>query len=262
MDGTSASRLGTFERLFLLVPLAGGAVFGVFPYLALEPVSRALGYSGDDVYVYRIAGAATFGYAIALGLGLARGEWPPLRHVVLATYVFNAVSFLAALVELAAGRLTLVAGLILVTALFISWSTARILVDRRGTVSGGRDIANWTMWITALAIAGALFFGLAAQVAPAFASLLGYRGSDEIVYRLGGAATLGYAAMGVSELRSPRWEELRLPTIMGIVFNGLAFLASLVELAGGRLTLPVVAIGPASLAFSAAFVIILLRRGR
>ena len=262
MDGTSASRLGTFERLFLLVPIAGGVVFGVLPYLALEPVSRALGYTGDDPYVYRIAGAATFGYAVALTLGLARGEWPPLRHVVLATYVFNSVSFLAALAELGTGRLTLVAGLILVTALFISWSTARILVGRRGTVAGGRDVASWTIWITALAIVGALFFGLVAQVAPAFASALGYRGSDEIVYRLGGAATLGYAAMGVSELRGPRWEELRLPTTMGIVFNGLAFLASLVELASGRLTLPVAAIGPASLVFTVAFAIVLLRRGR
>ena len=54
---------------------------------------------------------------------------------------------------------------------------------------------------------------------------MGYRGTDEYVYRLAGAACFGYAVMGIQELRSLHWYDMRLPNVMALVFNGLAFLA-------------------------------------
>ena len=63
------TKLSTFERILLLLPIAGGLVFGVFPLLFGGAFGAVLGAPGNDSYVYRLAGAATLGYAVALILG-------------------------------------------------------------------------------------------------------------------------------------------------------------------------------------------------
>src|SRR5439155_1402276 len=81
----------------------------------------------------------------------------------------------------------------------------------------------------------AAIFGLGPQAPAPFAALMGYKGTDEYVYRLAGAACFGYAVTGIQELRSLHWDDMRLPNVIAIVFNGLAFLASAFEiLAGGK----------------------------
>jgi hypothetical protein len=105
-------------------------------------------------------------------------------------------------------------------------------------------------------------FGIGPQAAPVFASLMGYKGTDEYVYRLAGAACFGYAVMGLQELRSLHWDDMRLPSVMAIVFNGLAFLASAFEILAGRTTLLVVLIALAAGVFTIAIAVILVRRGR
>ena len=82
-------KLNTLERLLLLLPTAGGLVFGVLPLLLGGAFGAALGYPGNDSFVYRLAGAATLGYAVALILGLRQGDWAPLRLVVIGTLTFN-----------------------------------------------------------------------------------------------------------------------------------------------------------------------------
>jgi hypothetical protein len=91
---------------------------------------------------------------------------------------------------------------------------------------------------------------------------MGYRGTDEFIYRLAGAACFGYAAMGVQELRSLHWDDLRLPNIMALVFNGLAFLASAFEILAGRATLLAYLVALAAGFFTVALAAILVRRGR
>jgi hypothetical protein len=49
---------------------------------------------------------------------------------------------------------------------------------------------------------------------------------------------------------------------MGIVFNGLAFIASLLEIAAGAVTIGVALIAPASLAFTIGIGAALARKGR
>jgi hypothetical protein len=46
-------------------------------------VDGALGNSGDDPYLSRLAGAATLGYGVALLYGVIRGKWRETRLVVI-----------------------------------------------------------------------------------------------------------------------------------------------------------------------------------
>ena len=85
-------KLSNLERILLLLPLAGGSVFGLFPLLLGGVFGAALGYPGNDSFIYRLGGAATLGYAVALIMGLRQGDWAPLRLVVIATLTFNLAS--------------------------------------------------------------------------------------------------------------------------------------------------------------------------
>jgi hypothetical protein len=113
-----------------------------------------------------------------------------------------------------------------------------------------------------LATVSAAVFGVGPQLPGPFASLMGYKGTDEYIYRLAGAACFGYAVMGIQELRSLQWDDLRLPSLMALVFNGLAFLASVFEILAGRGTLLVYLVALAAGFFTVAIAAILVRRGR
>jgi len=118
------------------------------------------------------------------------------------------------------------------------------------------------MVILALATLSAAVFGLGPQAPAPFAALMGYKGTDEYVYRLAGAACFGYAVTGIQELRSLHWDDMRLPNVMAIVFNGLAFLASAFEILAGRTTLLVFLVALAAGFFTVAIGAIIARRGR
>jgi hypothetical protein len=91
---------------------------------------------------------------------------------------------------------------------------------------------------------------------------MGYKGTDDYVYRLAGAACFGYAAIGIQELRSLNWDDVRLPNVMALVFNGLAFLASVFEILAGRATPLAYLVALAAGSFTVAIAAILIRRGR
>jgi hypothetical protein len=252
--------LSSLERWLLAIPLAGGFVFGAIPFIAPTAFGKITGYAGDDPYIGRLAGAASFGYAAALLVGIRDGAWRPLRAVVVATLTFNLVSIVACLIEILLGRAQPVVYLILAASIVIGAITLWLLARRGQAPEGPRDVATWVVALTGVATLAAAFFGIAPQFPAQIAPLGGYRGTDEFLYRQAGAATLGYATMGIWELRSLRWEEMRLPALMALVFNGLAFVASVLEL--GTLTLGVALIGPAALVFALGFAVALVRRGR
>ena len=240
----------------------GSVGLGLPLYVFPRPLGRLAGLSGNDTFVYELGGAAMIGYAVALGLGVRGGHWSPLRFVVLATYTFAAITFLAGFVAFAGNQITGLVVAVSIWAVVVAWALAQILVSRRGAVSGPRDVATPVLVVLALATASAAVFGLGPQLPGPFASLTGYRGEDEYVYRLAGAACFGYAVMGVQEIRSLHWDDMRLPNVMALVFNGLAFLASLFEVLAGRGTLLVYLVALAAGFFTVAIATILLRRGR
>lgn len=262
MAGTGAARLTAAERAVLVVPLLGGAVFGLAPFFVQPLFASMTGASGDDPYVYRLAGAATFGYAVALAMGIAAGGWTALRAVVVATLVFNVVSILACLVEILLGRAQPVVYLILATSIFISATTTWLISRRRESWTAPRDVVTAVVIVIAFATVAAAIFGTLPQLVGVIAAPFGYRGTDEFVYRQAGAATLGYAAMGIVEIRAPQWDRMALPTVMALTFNGMSVVASVVSIVAGDATPVTYLIGVAATAFTATFIVVLARRGR
>ncbi|MDP9265381.1 MAG: hypothetical protein M3O91_04580 [Chloroflexota bacterium] len=261
-DDRRETRLTSLERLLLLIPLAGGAFFGLAPYLAPETFASLTGYSGQDAYIYRLAGSATFGYAVALGLGLRDGWWGPLRPIVIAVLVFNVVSILAGAIEVVRGQAKPVVFVIAAASILIIGVTAWLLARHGIQAGAARDVAGWTLWAVGLATAVAALFGTLPEFVGFFSNAFGYSGRDAYIFRQSGAATLGYAAMGLVELFAPRWREMRLPTVMALVFNGMAALASAFEATRGPVTPLVVVVLPASVLFTILFAAILARKGR
>src|SRR4026207_2453399 len=103
MSSEDKTKLSNTERMSLLLPMAGGLVFGLGPFLFGGAVGAAVGFPGNDAFIYRLAGAAAFGYAVALIMGIRQGEWAPLRQVVIGTLTFNLASIFACVVGLWAG---------------------------------------------------------------------------------------------------------------------------------------------------------------
>ena len=253
--------LGRAERALLLVPLAGGAAFGAIAFLAQPSLVAALGYAGTDSYIYRLGGAATLGYAVALGFAIRDRSWPAARWVVLATLAFNVVSILSCAIELARGRAQPVVYVILAASIVIC-AIAAALIARHRAPAGPADAAPWIIWATAVATVAAAIFGLLPLFPSTVASPAGYTGADAFVWRQAGAATLGYAAMGIGEVMTRRWAEMRLPAVMATVFNGLAFVASVLELLSRGPTVLDVLVAPASLLFTVLSLLSIARRGR
>jgi hypothetical protein len=68
----------TADRLFpvlLALLIAAGAFFGLAPFLVPAQFASSFGFHGVDILMYRLAGAATFGYGVGLALGY-RASWP------------------------------------------------------------------------------------------------------------------------------------------------------------------------------------------
>jgi hypothetical protein len=240
----------------------GSLALGLPLYVFPRPLARIAELGGDDTFIYELGGAAMLGYAVALALGIRGGLWLPVRFVILATYVFAAIAFLAGFVSFASNQITGFVVLFSLWGVVVAYALAQVLVAHRGSVAGPRDVAGWVPAVLALATLSAAVFGLGPQLPGPFASLMGYKGIDEYVYRLAGAACFGYAAMGIQELRSLHWADMWLPNVMALVFNGLAFVASTIELLAGRATLLVYLVALAAGFFTVAIAAILVRRGR
>jgi hypothetical protein len=117
-------------------------------------------------------------------------------------------------------------------------SAGCLLLLRRGIPRPGPDVARWIVWLVILRTAVTAALGLAPLLAPAqFVRAFGVPGADLFFYRVGGAALVGYAVMGIGELRSRSWRELRAPAAMVLVLAGLCAMVSLGSLAIGERSL-------------------------
>src|SRR5207237_1456431 len=103
------SRIGPFERVALALPLVGSLALGLPLYVFPRPFAHFAGLSGDDSFIYELGGAAMIGYGVALALGVRNGLWSPLPFVVLGTYSFTVLVFLAGFVSFVCN---LIAGLV------------------------------------------------------------------------------------------------------------------------------------------------------
>ncbi len=264
----SAERLNSTERLLLLIPIIVAVVFGLLPYIFSGWFANISGFSGNDRYIYRLLGAATFGYAVALAGGLMDGTWAAVRLPVIASLVFELGSIYACVRAILAGNTPTLVYLWLVLALIILAITAYLLYSHR-TPAATPDIAQWVLIVTGIATVLALVFGLAPLIASGtLGRMFGYRVTDALIFREAGAATFGYGVMGVFQLLSRNWREFRWPAVMAVVFNAMAFVASAWSIYKSSenaqvdpIGLPVL-VGLASLAVTIAVALIIQRQGK
>lgn len=259
----SGAALTGLEKLLLLVPLLGGLFFGLLPLLAPKLLAQISAAPGNDPYIYRLAGAATLGYAVALIMAIIGGQWLPSRIVVIATLTFNIASIFAIAMTLLAGAAAWIVYAILVASITITAITVWMLYRHRPAPAVTPDVAPWLVWLVRLLMVIATLVGVSVLFAPAlFAQVFGLAGTDTFLYRQAGAATLGYGVMGLFQLRSPSWQQWRLPSVMSLVFNGLSFLVSILAVINGEALPLAYIIAAASLAATIGSFLALFRQGK
>jgi hypothetical protein len=239
-----------FRPLLWLLILAGG-FFGLASTIAPATFASLFGFVGTDLFTYRLAGAATFAYAVGLLSG-TRASWVELRIPIASTLTFNAASIVACLVAINAGGAQPIVFVILLASLVFTAGTAQLLREPPLAVAGKaraeleRPIADWLVVLYVVGVVAAAVFGLGPLLLGGqFGVLVGASGADGFVYRQAGAATLGAAVGGVLVLQSRRWSATRLPTLMAVTFNGLSVIAAIIEIIAGGPAVAVLILGAA-----------------
>ena len=265
ISGEQQMKLSNLERILLLLPMAGGLIFGLGPFLLGSAVGAAVGFPGNDAYLYRLAGSAAFGYAVALILGIQQKEWAPLRQVVIGTLTFNVASIYACVAALLSGDTNIFVYLILVASILFIAITLYLL-NRHGQAGVVQADGHPSVWYVRFVTLGTVLsaaFGVLPLLIPVFgAQLLGFHGTDVFIIRQAGAASLGYAVMGLYGRRTSAWNEVRLGLIMALIFNGFSFIASVIALFSGEPLLISLVIGAASLFVTIVGTIVYQRKGQ
>lgn len=259
----SLSQVSSMERGLLYLPTAAGIIFGVLPLVLGGGFGHLVGYSGDDGFIDRLAGAATLGYGVALVMGLRGSAWSALRLLVIATLTFNLGSIYACVAAIVTGTANWFSYMITVVSVLLIAITARVLSQHAGSPQSARDVSPaWSRGLgVGLVLSGV--FGVLPLLAPGFlARLVGFRGTDVFIIREAGAASLGYAVMAYFGLRSGAWQDLRLPCVMALVFNAFSFVAAIVAVLSHDPILIVVVIGAASLFYTVLSIMTLQRQGK
>jgi hypothetical protein len=249
------ARLPIFRAL-LVVQVLAAAFFGIAPLVAPEAFATFGGLEGSEPFIYRLAAAATLGYAAAALLGLRRPRWEALRIPMVATCTFNAAAVVAMLLSLAGGESAWIVWFILVAAsAFTLFSGFWLVRDQGGRASDGHAPLGRTFrLVLVLATLAATVFGVLPLVAAEpIASMTGFDTSELFPYRLAGAATIGYAAAGVLQVRARSVGAIRLQVIAALVFNAFSALAVALYLGAGGDSPVAILIGAAATAFSLAF---------
>lgn len=259
----ASDQLSALERALLVAPLLGGLIFGILPLFFTAQFAAFSGLTGNDVYLYRLSGAVVLGYVPGLLLAILQGEWTPVRLVVIATLVFNLGSLLAIAIAIATGAANSLVYLILVASLLFIAITVWMLRQHRNTPRPAADTAEWVKYLLLFLTAAAFGTGLLFLLAPLQVSqLFGFKGSDVFVFRQGGAATLGFAVMGVYELRSRAWREIRLPSLNAMLFNGASLVATILAILAGDPIWLLLVVLPVALVATVGSFVALQRQGK
>ena len=223
-------------RLTLAAQAAAGLIFGLAPLLATAAYASALGFSGDDVLVYRLGGAATTGFFVAPVLALAwRAGWRQIRIPAIATLTFTIGAFAASAWEFFAGGTQLVIPFVVAagaafTVIAIWW----LRKDEAPDDDPGRPLETPARAILVLATLSAGTFGLLPLLVPqTFTTVFGLAGTDTWVFRLAGAGCLGYATAGIASLMAPGYRRFRIQNMAAITFNVLGAISAWLAVASG-----------------------------
>lgn len=255
-----------FRPLLWLLVVAGG-FFGLAAFIAPATFADLLGFAGTDLFTYRLAGAATFAYAIGMTAG-AWASWRELRIPIASTFAFNAASIFACLLAIVGGGAQWIVFVILLASVVFTLGTGQLLREPPLIAAGKaraeleRPMAQWLVGLFGIGTVAAAVFGLGPLILGGlFGELVGASGNDPFVYRQAGAATFGAAVGGYLVLQSRRWSEGRIATLMAVTFNGLSVIAAIAEILRGGPPIAWVILAAAGLT-TVGMGLALYRRGR
>ena len=248
-------------RVLLGVQAVATIVFGVIPLVIPGTFASVTGYTGQDLVIYRLAGAATTGYLVAALAALVSGRtWAELRIPIAATLTFTVAAAIGCATTIAGGDNHWVVLVVLVAAAAFAVLAAYWLRRNEGPeIEPGSPITDPWRVVIALATLSAAVFGLMPLVATgAFASVFGLAGSDAWIFRMAGSACFGYAVAGVLELRAPGYRPIAVQNLAAITFNALGAIAAIGAIVGGGggLLAPVIAIAASFFTIALAYLAI------
>ena len=245
------ARTGAFRGLLILQAIVAG-FFGLVPFVAPGEFARLFQLRGDEPYLYRLAGAATVGYAVVALLASWRPRWAEFRIPLVAVLTFNVAAFAASLISIDESGVQPLALLVTIaSAIFVVLAAYWLYRDQGDRSLAGPELEPAFRVVLVLATVAAAILGVGSTLLPrTLMELAGFAGTDLVLVRLAGAAALGYAVAGVLQLLVNRWAEIRLQVIAAIVFNTLSAVASAIYLAGGGRSLVGILILLASTVFT------------
>jgi hypothetical protein len=224
----SKTLLSGWERALLILPALAGLAIGLFPLLLPQLSAKVSGFPATDEYIYRLAGAATLGYGVALCIGVFQKEWRIVRLPVIGTLVFNLASLYACATAILQGNARFSVYFVLVSSILFVTITSLILVRHAGVPRLEADPASSLLRI--FLVIGAIaagFFGILPLFVPWFFQIFHFKIDAPFILQQAGAASLGYAVIAILAQRVVNSRELLLIGIMAAIFNGAGGLASL-----------------------------------
>jgi hypothetical protein len=216
--------------------IGGAGILGLALFLMPDRVAGALQLPGLDTFAYRSGGAAFLGYAAAFILGWNAAP-TKLRILWLETIVGASATAVAAFLALLGGHgsglvVPLILGAIAIAAL------AGYQVLGQGPLLPAPTVRRFAPWFIAFlgwGVVAAALFGIGGlALGSTFGNLARFAGTDDAVYRLAGAATVGILVGSALSLRSQDWDLVRLPVMLGFVTNVLSLVGGIVVIASGN----------------------------
>jgi hypothetical protein len=228
------ARLGIFRALLVLQVLVAG-LFGLLPLVLPDTFAQLTGGAQNESFVARIAGAATVGYALMALVGVFRPRWAELRIPTIATFTFNLAAVAGALITLGEGDTRPIVFFVAVAATVFTFITGYWLYRNEGGEPDGAQALEAGFRATLLLGTGAaiLFGTTPLLMARLFAETMSLPTDDLFIYRMAGAATLGFGVAGIFELLAGRWIPSRVTVLGGIAFNALVVVSAAIYFAGG-----------------------------
>jgi hypothetical protein len=228
------ARLSIF-RILLVVQVLVAGLFGLAPLVFPDTFAQLTGGAQSESVVARIAGAATFSYALMALVGLVRPRWAELRIPTIATFTFNLAAVAGALITLGEGDTRPIVFAVAVAATVFALLAGYWLYRNEGNDGdlGQRLEAGFRATLV-LGTSVAIFFGAAPLfMTRLFAEAVSLPTEDLFIYRMAGAAVLGFGVAGIFELLAGRWVPARVTVLGGVAFNALAAVSAAIYFAGG-----------------------------
>jgi hypothetical protein len=228
------ARLGVFRALLIVQVLVAGA-FGLVPLVFPDTFASLTGGAPSEGFIARLAGAGTLGYALMALVGLLRPRWAELRIATVATFSFNLAAAAGALITLGEGDTRPIVFVVAVTATVFTLLVGYWLYRNEGPEPDSSHPLESGFRATLVVATGAgIFFGVTPLlITRLFAQTVSLPTDDLFIYRMAGAATLGYGVAGIFELLAGRWLPARLSVLGAVAFNALAAVSAAIYLAIG-----------------------------